>query len=90
MTRRAPLRQRPPLVAISDRDAQLELELREAGTTIVKLPAHFYAFVVSLVGLVGIIVLSALHVAVPSVLSEVTIAALAAGAGLAYPSTPAA
>ena len=53
-----------------------------------KLPAHFYAFAVSLVGLVGIIVLSAIGHPVPTVLQEVTVAALVGGAGLAVPSSP--
>ena len=50
-----------------------------------KLPVHFYAFAVSLVGLVGIIVLAGTGHPIPNVLQEVTIAALVGGAGLAIP-----
>ena len=48
---------------------------------------HVYAFALSAVGLVGIIVLSALHVPVPAILSELTVGSLTAGAGLAMPAS---
>lgn len=53
-----------------------------------KLSAHLAAFAVALVGLVGIIVLAALSHPVPTVLQEVTLAALVGGAGLAPGPTP--
>ena len=51
------------------------------------IPAHVYAFFISLVGLVGIIVLSCLNKTVPDVLQVVTVSGLAAGAGIAIPTT---
>ncbi len=51
------------------------------------IPAHAYAFLIGLVGLVGIIVLAATSHPVPSILSTITIAAVAAGAGIAIPSS---
>lgn len=50
-------------------------------------PAHVYAFLIALVGLVGIIVLSALHDTVPEILQLITVSAVTAGAGLAVPSS---
>lgn len=50
-------------------------------------PAHVYAFAIGLVGVVGIIVLAATSHPVPSILSTITIAAVAAGAGIAIPSS---
>jgi hypothetical protein len=50
-------------------------------------PAHVYAFAIALVGLVGIVVLSALHDTVPQILQVITVAAVTGGAGLAVPST---
>jgi hypothetical protein len=50
-------------------------------------PAHVYAFLIALVGLVGIIVLSALHDTVPEILQVITVAAVTGGAGLAVPSS---
>ncbi len=52
-----------------------------------RIPAHAYAFAIGLVGLVGIIVLAATSHPVPSILSTITIAAVAAGAGIAIPSS---
>lgn len=49
-------------------------------------PAHVYAFAIALVGLIGIIVLSALHDVVPEILQVITVAAVTGGAGLAVPS----
>lgn len=51
------------------------------------MPAHVYAFLIGLVGVVGIIVLAATSHPVPSILSTVTIAAVAAGAGIAIPAS---
>lgn len=48
-------------------------------------PAHVWAFLIGLVGIIGIIVLAATSHPVPSVLPTVTIAALAAGAGISVP-----
>jgi hypothetical protein len=49
-------------------------------------PAHVYAFLIGLVGIVGIIVLAATSHPIPTILSTITIAAVSAGAGLAIPS----
>ena len=49
-------------------------------------PAHVNAFLIGLVGTVGIIVLAATSHPIPSTLTTITIAALAAGAGIAIPS----
>ena len=53
----------------------------------VSVPAHVYAFLIALIGLVGIIVLSALHDTVPEILQVITVAAVTGGAGLAVPSS---
>lgn len=53
-------------------------------------PAHVYAFLIGLVGTVGIIVLAATSHPIPSTLTTITIAALAAGAGIAVPTAIAA
>lgn len=49
-------------------------------------PAHVYAWATSLVAIVGMIVLAALHDPIPAVLDVVAGGSVGAGAGLSKPS----
>ena len=54
------------------------------------LSPHVYAFLLAFVAIAGIIVLAALKIAIPTILTEVTVATLSGGFGLAIPSGKAA